>query len=315
MKAPTVAALGRQEVQLWTVSLDAPPDHGQSHLACLSEDERERAKRYRFEQDRSRFVAARAALRRILGGCVGLPAAEVVFEYGAYGKPALAGGLSGEVQFNLSHCEGLALIAVTSGRRVGVDLERIRSAVAKEALAERFFSDVEVAALRALPPEQQDEAFFACWTRKEAYIKARGDGLSIPLDAFSVSLIPGEPPALLDCSGFPDDVGGWSLQSFTPAPGFVAALAVEGGDTPLVPRRFSEASARGDKQEPQASELPVGASRNFLGDGGSGAGTTGARGAGGTRILATVAVTSTGSRPDWTSPSMILWFIGQGQRG
>ena len=236
MKAPTVGALRRQDVQLWIVTLDDPREEGQRQLACLSEDERDRAEGFRFEQDRRRFVTARAALRQILGRCLGLPASEISFEYGHYGKPALKSDTAREIEFNMSHCEGLALIAVASGRRVGVDLERVHSGAAEEQIAERFFSASEVAALRALPRPLQDEAFFACWTRKEAYIKARGEGLSMPLDAFSVSLTPGEPAALLDCPSARDEIQNWSLRSFAPAPHFIAAVAVEGEDWQLLQR-------------------------------------------------------------------------------
>jgi len=222
--------LPEDEVHIWEVDLDCPPERSPALLDCLSQDERARAQRFRFDRDRDRFVAARVALREILGRCIGLPAHEIVFEYGPYGKPALESPAGAGVEFNVSHCEGLALIAVAAGRRVGVDLERIVSGASRQRIAERFFSPAEIAALRALPAASQDEAFFACWTRKEAYIKARGEGLSIPLDEFSVSLAPGEPAALLDCSFAEDEVRNWSLQSLAPAPGFVAALAVEGRD-------------------------------------------------------------------------------------
>lgn len=225
-----VRGLAEQEVHLWVVDLDCPPERSPELREYLSRDERARAERFRFDRDRRRFVACRGALREILGSCVDLPAPEIVFEYGPYGKPALASPAGAGVEFNVSHCEGLALIAVAAGRRVGVDLERIVSGASRQRIAERFFSPAEIAALRALPVASQDEAFFACWTRKEAYIKARGEGLSIPLDGFSVSLAPGEPAALLDCSFAEDEVRNWSLQSLAPAPGFVAALAVEGRD-------------------------------------------------------------------------------------
>jgi 4'-phosphopantetheinyl transferase len=135
-----------------------------------------------------------------------------------------------EIEFNVSHSDGLALIAVASGRRVGVDLELVHSGAAEEEVAERFFSATEVAALRALPRALQDEAFFSCWTRKEAYLKARGEGLSAPLDGCSVSLIPGKPAELLDDPGAKDEIHDWSLRSFRPAPQFIAAVAAEGED-------------------------------------------------------------------------------------
>ncbi|MFY9552972.1 MAG: 4'-phosphopantetheinyl transferase superfamily protein [Thermoanaerobaculia bacterium] len=232
--------MAEKEVRLWSVDLDCSPERLPALLECLSSDERARAERFRFDRDRRRFVAGRAALRRVLGDTVGIPASQIAFEYGPYGKPALASPSGAGVEFNVSHCEEQALIAVASGRRVGVDLELVSSETAEERMriAERFFSAAEVAALRALPGRLQGEAFFACWTRKEAYIKARGEGLSMPLDAFSVSLAPGEPAALLDCPSAPEEIRAWSLRSLVPAPGFLAAVAVEGKGWRLLRQRF-----------------------------------------------------------------------------
>lgn len=257
-----LGGVAEQEVPLWVVDLDCSPERPSALLECLSSDERARAGRFRFDRDRRRYVVARAALRRVLGNVVGVPASQIAFEYGPYGKPALASPAGARVEFNVSHCEGLALIAVAAGRRVGVDLERVAAGASRQPIAERFFSPTEIAALRALPVASQDEAFFACWTRKEAYIKARGEGLSIPLDAFSVSLGPGEPAALLDGPGGRDGIQTWSLTSLTPAPGFIAAVAVEGEDWRLLLRRFSAVSASGDAREPRPPRL-LRASRNL----------------------------------------------------
>jgi 4'-phosphopantetheinyl transferase len=128
----------------------------------------------------------------------------------------------------VTHSHGVALYAVTRGREVGIDLERIRSDLAVTEIAGRFFSRQEVAMLRALPTEEQREAFFRCWTRKEACLKARGEGLSLPLDQVDVSLAPGEPDAVPGTERNPSEASRWSLQELIPAPGYAAALAVEG---------------------------------------------------------------------------------------
>jgi 4'-phosphopantetheinyl transferase len=153
----------------------------------------------------------------------------VVFCYGAHGKPALAGDTGADaIRFNAAHSLGVALYAVTRGREVGIDLEHIRFDLAVMEIAERFFSRREVATLRTLPTEAQRQAFFRCWTRKEAYIKARGEGLSLPLDQFDVSLTPAEPAAVLGTQRDPSETARWSLQELPLAPDYVAALAVEG---------------------------------------------------------------------------------------
>ncbi len=159
------------------------------------------------------------------------------FAYTTYGKPLLADetGASG-LRFNLTHSHGLALLAVTRGREIGVDVERIRDNLEGEKLAERFFSPREVAALRSLPPELRREAFFHCWTRKEAYIKAVGKGLSLPLDQFDVTLHPGEPAALLATRHDSEEAQRWSMRSLAPGEGYVGALARRGAFLAVVVR-------------------------------------------------------------------------------
>jgi len=199
-------------------------------MSILSADERARADRFRFARDRDRFLNCRIALREILARLEGIPAAEIRFEYGPKGKPALAGAKS-PLEFSVSHREDVAVIAMTQGRRVGVDVERVGPVKDSETLARRFFSASEQESLRSVRPEDRDEAFFACWTRKEAFVKALGEGLSLPLDSFSVSLAPDAAPALLAWTGREDERSAWSLRSWRPAPGYLAAVAVEGPDT------------------------------------------------------------------------------------
>jgi 4'-phosphopantetheinyl transferase len=184
---------------------------------------------------RNRFVAARALLRDLLAGYLAEPPAAIRFAYNEWGKPALAPGFAAlDVRFNLSHSQDLALYAFALEREVGVDLELIRGDFANERLAENFFSPAEVAALRALPREHQARGFFNCWTRKEAYVKARGQGLSIDLKSFDVSLAPGEEARFLRG----EDCRGWSLASLAPADGWVAALATHGTPTRIAEPRW-----------------------------------------------------------------------------
>ncbi len=222
---PESLALNDNEVHVWRVGLDVPTAEMERLRALLAPDEQARANRLVFEGHRRRTITARGALRVILGRYLGVPPASLRFCYNAYGKPALAGEPGG-LRFNVSHSGDLALIAVVWRRAVGVDIECLRADVADEQLARRFFSPLEVASLLSLPERDRQRGFFTCWTRKEAYIKARGKGLSIPLDRFQVSLAPGEPAALLSVQG--DDPARWGLHELRPGPGYIAALAVEG---------------------------------------------------------------------------------------
>src|SRR6185295_10633961 len=171
--------------------------------ATLEAGELERAGRFHFEKHRRHFVVGRGGLRYVLARYLDLKPEEFRFSYGEYGKPALE-----EIQFNMSHSHGVALFAVARDRELGVDVEHVRADFASEDIAQRFFSRVEVAAFNALQKEEQVAGFFRCWTRKEAYIKAIGRGLSEPLDAFDVTLAPGEAAALLRAER--GDVTRWS---------------------------------------------------------------------------------------------------------
>lgn len=220
--------LTADEVHVWRIALDM----GEAALARLRDtlagDERQRTERYHFETDRRHFLAGRGALRCLLAAYLRRRPEDVGFTYSNYGKPLLAGEDGTRLRFNLTHSHGLALLAVALGRDLGVDLERIRADLEGEQLAERFFSPSEVAALRSLPIELRRQAFFHCWTRKEAYIKANGKGLSLPLDGFDVTLRPGEPAALLATPHDPAEARRWSLRNLEPGDGFAGALAVEG---------------------------------------------------------------------------------------
>jgi 4'-phosphopantetheinyl transferase len=222
--------LTTDDIHVWRIALEISDALLARLSETLADDERRRAERFHFEKDRRHFIAGRGALRRLLGRYLSCRPMEVRFVYSNYGKPRLADETSEiDLRFNLTHSHGLALLAVTQGRDIGVDIECLRDLERDgEPLAERFFSPRESAALRSLPAELRREAFFHCWTRKEAYIKANGKGLSLPLDQFDVSLHPGEPAMLLATQHDPDEVRRWSMQSLFPAEGYVGALAVEG---------------------------------------------------------------------------------------
>jgi len=192
-------------------------------------DERDRAARFHFEQHRERFIVGRGVLRAILGSYLAVPPGHVQFSYGPQGKPALADtSAQASLRFNLAHAGGLALYVVTLNRELGVDVEHIHTIPDAERIAEHFFSVQERDALAALPEEQRQEAFFRCWTRKEAYLKASGDGLARPPDQVHVSLTPREPARVLGISGDPHEAEKWSLCEVIPGDGYIAALAVEG---------------------------------------------------------------------------------------
>jgi 4'-phosphopantetheinyl transferase len=217
------------EVHVWRVSLDSQARHAERLADELSEDERSRADRFRFEGDRRRYHASRGTLRAILSRYVRFPPREIVFVYSVKGKPSLP-SRAGEcdLRFNLSHAGGIALVAVALGRDVGVDIECIRDGTLAEEIGERFFAPAEVAAMRELPPAERSRAFFHCWTRKEAYLKARGEGVSLPLRSFQMALAPGDPAALLATPDDPRECSRWSLQDLAPGCGYAAAVAVAG---------------------------------------------------------------------------------------
>jgi 4'-phosphopantetheinyl transferase len=194
----------------------------------LSSDERRRADRFAFERDRGRFVMARARLRELLGARLGARPESVELEYGLRGKPALAPGFrESGLRFNLSRCGNLAVYAFSYRHEVGIDAEGVRAVRDAQQIVARFFSEREHAAYCALPAAERPLGFFNCWTRKEAFVKAIGDGLGHPLDAFEVTLAPGEPARIVRVGRLAGERCGWRLHSFVPAAGVVAALVTE----------------------------------------------------------------------------------------
>lgn len=228
--------LPENQVDIWQIDLGAQPDEIQHYRRFLAQDEVERADRFYFEKQRRRFALSRAAMRQILGCYINADPHDVVFSYGPRGKPALAGMEKRPIQFNLSHSEDIALLAVARDLALGVDIEFINPEFAAEDIAKRFFSRGEGECLMALRPQERAEAFFCCWTRKESYIKALGDGLSVPLDSFEVAFAPGVPAALLQTTLDPREVMRWSMYDIEAAHGYRAALVAEGRGHHL--RRF-----------------------------------------------------------------------------
>jgi 4'-phosphopantetheinyl transferase len=210
-------------VHVWRVSLDQPDDKLDRFRRMLEPDELNRASRFHFEKHRHHFIVARGFLRSVVARYLEIRPEALRFSYGAYGKPGLAS--EHVLRFNLSHSHEVALLAVAHDAELGVDVEHIRADFASEEIARRFFSRAEVEVFNALPKEEQVAAFFRCWTRKEAYIKAIGKGLSQALDAFDVTLAPDVEPALLRAEE--DDVSRWLLRNVDVGEGYAGALAVE----------------------------------------------------------------------------------------
>jgi 4'-phosphopantetheinyl transferase len=208
---------------VWPVSIQAPESIVQQFQLLLAPDEADRAARFRFDHLRSSYILGRGALRILLGRYLNSPPQDLAFRYGSRGKPAL--GAPVRLQFNASHSGDLALFAFTMDREIGVDVEAIRLMPDLEDIAKRFFCAEETAELMSLPAGQREHAFFLCWTRKEAYIKGTGEGLSTPLDAFRVVLRPGDPAGIVHLAGDPAGARAWTLHDLRPAPGYAAALA------------------------------------------------------------------------------------------
>ncbi|MDX2237545.1 MAG: 4'-phosphopantetheinyl transferase superfamily protein [Hyphomonadaceae bacterium] len=215
--AAAPGAPGPDGLDLWRIDLRAGCGG-----EALSPEESARAGRFAFERDRAAYVAAHDGLRRILARYLGCGPRSLTFAVGEHGKPALADEPA--LRFNLTHAGDAALVAVASGRAVGVDVEPVRAIPDRDAVAALHFSAAECAQLEAAAADARDDAFYAVWTRKEAFIKCRGEGLSLPLSSFSVSL--DAPTRLIACDG--DDPARYALHAFRPRPGYWAAACAEG---------------------------------------------------------------------------------------
>lgn len=225
-------------IHVWAAALDAAPDRLGGFRTVLSPDERARAERFRFERHRRRFTVARGVLRHLLAFYLDTAPHQLELSYSKYDKPFLAGQ---RLRFNVSHSHELALFAFCWETAVGVDVEYVQRPMQDApSIARNFFSASENAVFTAVSPAHQNQAFFNCWTRKEAFIKAVGEGLSYPLDAFDVTLRPGEPARFLQIRGSADEARRWSLFHLEPAPDYAGALALRGEDWQLSRWRFEQ---------------------------------------------------------------------------
>ena len=229
--------LKERQVLVWTAELDSVTETRLGQLArLLSRDENQRAFRFRFERDRKRFIVCRGILREILGTYLGRSPETIDFNYGPQGKPYLKdsdGQTAGSLFFNVSHSCGCAIYALSLGE-VGVDLEFVRPIPEMQALVDQYFSVAERSAFGSVPPDLKLKAFYSCWTRKEAYVKASGGGLLIPLDQFDVSVDPESPARLIRVQGTLGDELHWSLHSLDLSTEAVAAVACPRGNEPHV---------------------------------------------------------------------------------
>src|SRR6266496_4797146 len=217
---PSDWALGAGEIHVWTTSLEPGREALADYSSMLSPDETVRAGRFHFERDRNRFIAGRGWLRAVLARYWQRHPGRLRFAYNSRGKPALADS-PGTLHFNLAHCEGLALLAVTRTCEVGIDVERVRPLSDADSIAGRFFSASESEGLKGLPDVQKPRAFFNLWTRKEAWLKATGDGISDSLNQVEVSFLAGEPARLIRLFGKTEGVQNWTLRELVPAADFV----------------------------------------------------------------------------------------------
>ncbi len=230
------------QVHLWRAELNLPFDRLPGLSAVLSAQELAQAGRFYFERHRRRYIISHSFLRSVLAAYLGLLPQDIHYTFGEHGKPSLspdilknmgAPGVIPDLHFNLAHSHELALLGIAAASEIGVDIEYHRVVADYELIAAHFFSAHESAALLALPESQRETAFFNAWTRKEAYLKALGDGLARPLDSFDLSLAPGEPPRLLHVDNFPEEIDRWRILSFSPEPAYTAAIVIANIETSL----------------------------------------------------------------------------------
>ena len=226
---PRRVELQPDEVHVWVAYSRGIDDEGRlaAYETLLSTDERLRHQRFAYESDRREFLVAHALVRTTLSKYAEVPPDAWTFGANRYGRPEIAGPLADRrLQFNLSHTHGLSACAVALDREIGVDAEDLYRRPTGEEVAARYFAPAEVAALRATPPDERDDTFLQFWTLKEAYIKARGAGLSIPLEQFAFSLTPGRAPAIQIDGMLGDDPATWQFVQFRPGPEHLLAVAI-----------------------------------------------------------------------------------------
>lgn len=222
--------LGPRDVHIWRTSLEPPPEAAGRFRTLLAADELTKADRFRFEKDRRHYSVARGILRELLSRYLGVPSTDLRFSYSEYGKPELIFPETPQLKFNLAHSGEVALYAFTLMGDVGIDVEFIRPEFTADDIARRYFSTSEVNSLNRLPDDVRHQAFFNCWTRKEAVIKAKGMGLSLGLDQFDVTLAPGEPALLLRTRWDEAEVTRWSLRAINVGEQYAAAIAIDAHD-------------------------------------------------------------------------------------
>jgi 4'-phosphopantetheinyl transferase len=228
---PSKLKLSINDVHVWRVKLNQTDGRIQQLQQILSDDERLRAERFHFDRDRRRFIVSQGMLRLIIGEYIDVEPSLLQFYSGHRGKPYLSHSLGNDPpQFNLAHSKEIALYAFTCSQEIGIDVEFVCEMPDSEQIALTTFSSFENKVLQSLPEYQRQEAFFNCWVRKEAYIKAVGNGLYHALDRFDVSLAPGQPARLVSVEGSAEQASGWFMKSLIPEDGYVAALAVKGSD-------------------------------------------------------------------------------------
>lgn len=225
---PLDLELAPNEIHIWHARLDQPQAVSNRLIQLLSKDERSRAGRFHFEQDRTRFIARRGILRTILGTYLDVEPHRLQFYYEKNGKPRLADIFDKErIHFNDSHSAGLAIIAISPSFEIGVDVERVHDIPEMNDIVEKFFTESEKTSFYSLRDGLKQEVFFKWWTRKEAFLKATGDGLFRPLNSFDMSVAPGEPTSLLRIYGDAKAASRWAIQDLKPPPGYAAAFAIK----------------------------------------------------------------------------------------
>ena len=234
------------DVHVWTASFGQLKAYVSRMARLLSEDEWLRADRFHFKQHRDGFITGRGLLRVILANYLGNSPCEVSFDYGEAGKPQVADDGENRLHFNLAHSGDLVVYALSFDRRIGVDIELVRSIPNIEQIADHYFSPEEIKALKGLPAAQKLAGFFACWTRKEAYVKAIGTGLGHGLSDFTVNARPDEPARMISVQGGTKLARGWSFADLCLGPAYIGAIAVEGKINNLVDRQAQQVLNSGD---------------------------------------------------------------------
>lgn len=210
-------------VNIWVIDLDTIDERIENYYGLLSKDERSKTKKFKFERDRNNFTVCRGVLRRLSALYLGTRPQDIKFGYSEFGKPHF---IESTLKFNVSHSGNVAVIGFLEGQEIGIDVELVKTNFDVLDIANNFFSEKEIKALNELPHEIQSLAFYRCWTRKEAFIKAEGSGLSFPLDSFAVSMDSDEIATLLETVWDRKEKEKWILHSFVPSSGYRAALAV-----------------------------------------------------------------------------------------